>query len=57
MAQASHLEKEPEETDPPSLDGLPRLPRGLSYNTGEEGQWSHHGTLQVTGSGSGPEAS
>lgn len=54
MAQASHLEEEPEETDPPSLDGLPQ---GLSYTTGEEGQWSHHGTLQVTGSGSGPEAS
>lgn len=38
-----------------TLAGRPA--RGLSYTTGEEGQWSHHGTLQVTGSGSGPWAS
>lgn len=64
MARASHLEKELEETDPPSHPhwmawlGRHRQARGLSYTTGEEeGQWSHHGTLQVTDSGSQSKAS
>lgn len=63
VAQTSHLEKKPEETDPPALGGLawhrPWRARGLNYTTGE-GRGSGHtilGTLQVIGSSSWPKAS
>lgn len=58
VAWPSHLEKEPEETDPPTQTSV-AADRGSNYTTreGEERQAQHPRTLQVTGSSSWPKAS
>lgn len=58
VARPSQLEKVPEETDPPPRTSV-TVARGLNYTTERGRGCRHHipGTLQVTGSSSGPKAS